>query len=80
MRRKLAEERGLPAYCILHDSALRQIARECPASESDLALVSGVGEKRAKDFGAKFLAEIAAHPHPEKASSTAREGERPREP
>jgi len=29
VRRKLAEERGLPAYMILHDSALRHMARSC---------------------------------------------------
>jgi ATP-dependent DNA helicase RecQ len=58
VRRKLAEGRGLPAYCILHDSALRQMAREYPANENELAMVSGVGEKRARGFGAAFLTAI----------------------
>ena len=58
VRRKLAESRGLPAYFILHDSALRQMARDYPANEGELALISGVGEKRAKEFGAVFLTEI----------------------
>jgi ATP-dependent DNA helicase RecQ len=58
VRRKLAEGRGLPAYFILHDSTLRQMARDYPSNEAELALISGVGEKRARDFGAVFLTEI----------------------
>jgi superfamily II DNA helicase RecQ len=58
VRRKLAEGRSLPAYCILHDSALRQMARDYPANEGELILISGVGEKRTKEFGAVFLTEI----------------------
>ena len=50
VRRKLAEERGLPAYCILHDSALREMAREYPVNERELARISGVGEKQAARF------------------------------
>jgi superfamily II DNA helicase RecQ len=58
VRRKLAEERGLPAYFILHDSTLRQMARDYPENEEDLALISGVGDKRSRQFGAVFLTEI----------------------
>ena len=61
VRRKLAEGRGLPAYCILHDSALRAMARDYPVNERELAGISGVGERRLRDFGATFLAEIAAY-------------------
>jgi ATP-dependent DNA helicase RecQ len=58
VRRKLAEGRGLPAYCILHDSALRQMARDYPVNQGELASISGVGEKRTKEFGTVFLTEI----------------------
>ena len=58
VRRKLAEGRSLPVYCILHDSALRQMARDYPVNEGELVLISGVGEKRARDFGAVFLTEV----------------------
>ena len=61
VRRKLSEERGLPAYFILHDAALRQMAREYPADERELALIGGVGEKRAQGFGAVFLDAIAEY-------------------
>jgi len=59
-RRKIAEERGVPAFVILHDSALRAIARHPPASLEDLAAVRNVGRKRAADFGDTILAAIRA--------------------
>jgi superfamily II DNA helicase RecQ len=69
VRWKLADGRGLPAYLILHDSALRGMARDYPINERELARVSGVGEKRVRDFGATFLAEITAYldSHPRQA-------------
>jgi ATP-dependent DNA helicase RecQ len=61
VRRQLAAERGVPAYVILHDSALRQLARECPVSIEAFGAVRGVGPKRAADFGSLFLAKITEH-------------------
>ncbi len=61
VRRELAEGRGPPAYMILHDSALRQIARAYPATEEEFARIPRVGPKRASDFGERFLAAIAEH-------------------
>jgi RQC domain/HRDC domain/RecQ zinc-binding len=61
LRKKLADERDLPAYIIFSDVALRQMARNYPADESSFARISGVGEKKLREFGNYFLAEIAAH-------------------
>ena len=61
VRRKLAEARGLPAYMVLHDSALRQMARLYPQNAGELARIPRVGEKRAGEFGEQFLAVIAEH-------------------
>ena len=61
VRRTLAEGRSLPAYYILHDSALRQIARTYPATVEALAQIPHVGAKKADDFGALFLAAIREH-------------------
>jgi superfamily II DNA helicase RecQ len=60
-RRKIAEQRGVPAYVILHDSALRNIARSVPASIDALAAVRNVGPKRAADFGEAILAVVREH-------------------
>ena len=61
VRKRLAEERGVSAFIILYDSALRQIAREYPATEAQFGQIRNVGPKKAKDFGSLFLAEIAEH-------------------
>jgi ATP-dependent DNA helicase RecQ len=61
VRKQLATERGLPAYFILHDSALRQMARVYPATEEEFAQISGVGPKRASDFAALFVPAIREH-------------------
>ena len=61
LRKKLADERDVPAYIVFSDVALRQMARNYPESESDFARISGVGEKKLREFGEVFLAEIALH-------------------
>ncbi len=67
VRRKLAEGRSLPAYMILHDSALREMARTYPANEEEFSRIPHVGAKRAVDFGERFVGEIleylASRPH-----------------
>jgi ATP-dependent DNA helicase RecQ len=61
LRRQLADERNVPAYIVFSDVALRQMARDYPASERDFARITGVGEKKLREYGDAFLAEIAAH-------------------
>ena len=61
LRKQLADERDVPAYIVFSDVALRQMARDYPANERDFTRISGVGEKKLREFGAAFLGEIAAH-------------------
>jgi ATP-dependent DNA helicase RecQ len=61
LRKQLADERDVPAYIIFSDVSLRQMARNYPAGERDFARISGVGEKKLREFGDIFLGEIAAH-------------------
>jgi ATP-dependent DNA helicase RecQ len=61
LRKQLADGRDVPAYIIFSDVALRQMARDYPANARDFAGISGVGEKKLREFGEVFLAEIAAH-------------------
>jgi ATP-dependent DNA helicase RecQ len=59
LRRQLADERNVPAYIVFSDVALRLMARDYPSSEREFARISGVGEKKLREFGAAFLAEIS---------------------
>jgi ATP-dependent DNA helicase RecQ len=61
LRRQLADERNVPAYIVFSDVALRQMARDYPESEREFARISGVGEKKLREFGDVFLAEIATY-------------------
>jgi ATP-dependent DNA helicase RecQ len=61
LRKRLADERDVPAYIIFSDVALRQMARNYPMNDIEFARISGVGEKKLREFGEVFLAEIALH-------------------
>ncbi|MDQ6913618.1 MAG: DNA helicase RecQ, partial [Verrucomicrobiota bacterium] len=45
LRRKLADERNVPAYVIFSDVSLREMARSLPTRLGDFARVPGVGEQ-----------------------------------
>jgi ATP-dependent DNA helicase RecQ len=57
-RKLLADARDVPAYVIFSDVTLREMARYYPQTHAELARMSGVGERKLRDFGAEFLAEI----------------------
>ncbi len=61
LRKRLADERSVPAYIVFSDVSLRQMARLYPVNGEQMARINGVGEKKLKEFGDVFLAEIAAH-------------------
>jgi ATP-dependent DNA helicase RecQ len=58
LRRKLADERDVPAYVIFSDVSLREMARNYPTTASEFRRIPGVGEQKLKDFAKLFLAEI----------------------
>ncbi len=59
LRKRLADERKVPAYVIFGDATLRQLAREYPQSDAALEGVFGMGEKKRAEFGPLFTALIA---------------------
>src|SRR5437867_2230696 len=58
LRRKLADERDVPAYVIFSDVSLREMARNYPTTEGEFRRISGVGAQKLKDFAAPFLSKI----------------------
>ena len=61
LRKQLADERSVPPYIVFSDVALRQMARNYPANDGEFSSISGVGEKKLREFGDAFLREIATH-------------------
>ena len=57
-RRKIADERDVPAYIIFSDATLREMARACPQNKNEFAEIGGVGQQKLKEFSEPFLAEI----------------------
>ncbi len=57
-RRELAQEAGVPPYVIFHDSTLREMAEQRPASLRDMSHISGIGQKKLDAYGDAFLAAI----------------------
>jgi ATP-dependent DNA helicase RecQ len=55
-----AREQGVPAYVILHDRTLGEIAALLPASVSALLAVPGIGVAKAERYGDALLALVAA--------------------
>src|SRR6266545_1963596 len=58
LRKRLADERDVPAYVVFSDVALRQMARDYPSNEGEFSRISGVGATKLRDFGATFMREI----------------------
>lgn len=59
VRKKLADERKVPAYVIFGDATLREMARKYPTTIQDMAGLFGMGEKKLVEFGPIFSAVIA---------------------
>ena len=59
-RRARSQEDGVPAYVVLHDATLRDLAAARPASLHELAAVKGFGPTKIERYGDDVLAVVAA--------------------
>ncbi|MFN2470807.1 MAG: ATP-dependent helicase [Gaiellaceae bacterium] len=57
-RRRRAEQDGIPAYVVFHDSTLAEIARHRPASLTELGAIAGVGPTKLERYGGDVLAAL----------------------
>jgi ATP-dependent DNA helicase RecQ len=60
LRVELARARGVPPYVIFHDTTLRELARLKPATIEALYGVTGIGARKAEQFGQAVLDVIDA--------------------
>ncbi len=54
-RRRKAQEEGVPAFMILGNKTLVNLANEAPQDEDDLSSIPGIGKKKKADYGADLL-------------------------
>ncbi len=58
LRRELAQAAGVPPYVVFHDSVLREMAADRPATLNALGRIGGVGSRKLDAYGEAFLAVI----------------------
>ena len=62
LRMTIAREQGVPPFVVFHDSTLKAMVHAMPANHDDLLQISGIGEKKAAQYGKQFLEIINNHP------------------
>ncbi|HEY0939444.1 MAG TPA: DNA helicase RecQ [Steroidobacter sp.] len=60
LRKRLADQSGVPPYVIFHDATLREMARRAPANLEEFAAIPGVGQAKLARYGELFTDEIRA--------------------
>jgi ATP-dependent DNA helicase RecQ len=58
LRKRIADERSVPAYVVFSDATLLAMAERRPATEGEMRGISGVGPKKLEQYGELFLAEL----------------------
>ncbi len=58
LRRRLADEQGLPPYIIMSDKVLRLLATIRPKNVEEFGNISGIGEFKQRKYGRLFVDEI----------------------
>lgn len=61
LRLSLAQERKVPAFVILHDTTLNEIAHTRPATLDEMASINGIGPRKLEQFGPAFLEIVSAN-------------------
>ncbi len=61
VRRRLADERNVPAYIVFSDATLREMASALPTTRQEFEQITGVGERKANDFAETFTAAISRY-------------------
>lgn len=58
LRKRLAEQAGVPPFVIFSDATLIEMAARLPGDEGELLRINGVGTHKLTRYGQEFLAEI----------------------
>lgn len=61
LRRRLADEQGVPAFVVFGDATLRGIANAKPTDRTAMLRVSGVGPAKLERYGDAFIAAVRDH-------------------
>jgi ATP-dependent DNA helicase RecQ len=59
LRKRLADEAGLPPYIIFNDASLRDMAQRQPRTLEEFSTIVGVGQAKLARYGPQFVELIA---------------------
>lgn len=60
LRKRLADEAGVPPYVVFGDATLAEMAAKMPTDQEAMLGISGVGKHKLRRFGADFMEEIVS--------------------
>ena len=55
LRKKIAIEFGIPPYLVFNDATLKDMSDKKPTNDAEMLKVSGVAEKKLKQYGYRFI-------------------------
>jgi ATP-dependent DNA helicase RecQ len=58
LRLEISKRLNVPPYVVFHDRTLREMAARRPSSRAQLLAITGVGERKAEQYGDLFLGVI----------------------
>lgn len=58
LRKKIADQQGVPPYILFSDVALKEMCIYFPKTKQDMLRIKGVGEKKYEQYGEVFMDEI----------------------
>ncbi len=61
LRKRVAQERGVPPFVVFTDVTLREMARLRPSTLEGMRQVKGIGERKLADLGDRFLEAVTEH-------------------
>jgi ATP-dependent DNA helicase RecQ len=61
LRKTISLEENVPPYIVFHDYTLREMSLIKPLTDEELLRIKGIGEKKLKKYGERFLQLIKKH-------------------
>ena len=55
LRKRLADQQAIPAYIVLSDKTLHQLAIQCPMTLEEFGQVNGIGDYKKEKYGKDFV-------------------------
>lgn len=61
LRKAISQEESVPPFMIFPDATLKELSEYMPTKEEDLLKIKGIGERKAKVYGERFIEAITEY-------------------